>query len=515
MCKKKDMANFLKSDSLDLLESVLVEGSYLRNKCFNVLGLHNEQYFDKLLLILLGVLKSFIISHTGTWLQVKKDNIKDMFGRLELYLSQKVHFVIISGLVVTYKGLNRFRKVISTYLDLVTDILLLWPIFSALEGTIYDDNTSFAYQVRNILLLSIGVPLLLSAFMTVSLTPLVILRSSQWKKSTESKFELAMTRLFTLCIFPLLPAILIINKEKAKDQQKSLKTTNVLMHTSVLEECQLLEDYINEITTAQLIFKQNELSLELIVQMSVHLTMLLLSQTKYPRESGLQSIFQESKGPTTTWWYWTGLQNVFKKIEEKYNTNLVFLILSVVWSFKTCAKTSIKIKQDTMNFLPMFPNILLFCRYMFVYMIRVVCIVSYYAPFIGQLDILNHYQAETIHLDHETWKRFNKSLFQFWNPIEEDFQEKNISDLFRSDYSDPKSPLPPPSTIYTIITLGTATGLFVTSYVLYGLFLSKLKAKMNTDFSSSSLRKKMQHLIHVVLCPEAFQDWDTGNPRFP
>ena len=382
---------------------------------------------------------------------MKKDNIKDMFGRLEVYLSENVHFVIRSGLVVTYKGLNRFRKVISTYLDLVTDILLLWPIFSALEDAVYDDNTSFAYQVRNILVLSIGLPLLTSAFMTVCLTPLVILQASQWKKSTESKIELAMTRFVTVCIFPLLPAILIINKEKAKDQQKSLMTTNVLMHTSVLEECRLLDDYINEITTAQLIFKQNELSLELIVQMSVHLTMLLLSQTKYPRESGLQSIFQESKGPTTTWWHWTGLKEVFKKIEEKYNTNLVFLILSVVWSFKTCAKTSIKIKRDTMNFLPMFPKILLFCRYMFVFMIRVVCFVSYYAPFIGQLGMLNHYHAETIHLDYEIWKGFNESLFQFWNPIDEDFQERNISELFRSDYSDPESPEQPPSTIYTLL----------------------------------------------------------------
>ena len=462
----------------------------------------------------MGVLESFIISHTGTWLQVKKDNIKDMFGRLELYLSENVHFVIKSGLVVTYRGLNRFRKVILTYLDLVTDIILLWPIFSALEGTIYDGNTSFAYQVRNILLLSIVVPLLTSAFMTVCLTPLVILQASQWKKSTESNIELAMTIFFTLCIFPLLPAILIINQEKAKDQQKSLKTTNILMHTSVLEECQLLDDYINETTTALLIFKRNELSLELIVQMSIHLMMLLLSQTEYPLESGLQTIFQESKGPTTSWWHWTGLQNVFKKIEEKYNTNLWYLILSVVWSFKTCAITSIKIKRDTMNFLPIFPKILLFCRYLLIFLIREVCIVSYYAPFLGQLGILNHYQAETIHLDPKTWKSFNQSLFQFWNPVDEDFQELNISDIFRSDYSDPELPVPPPSTIYTIISLGTASGLFVTFVLLYGLFLSKLKAKMNTDFSSSSFLKKMQHLIQVVNCPEAFQDWDTGNSQF-
>ena len=431
-------------------------------------------------------------------------------GRLDIYLSEKVHFVIRSGLVVTYRGLNRFRKVIATYFDLVTDVVLLWPIFSALDGTSGEDT--FAYQVRNILLLSIAVPLLTSAFMTVCLTPSVILPVIHWKKSTDSKIELVVTRFFTLCVFPLLPAILIINREKARDQQKSLKISNVLMHTSVLKECQFLDDYINETTTALLIFKRNELSLELIVQMSMHLMMLQLSQTDYPLESGLQTIFQESKGPDTTWWHWTGLREVFKKIEEKYNTNLWYLILSVVWSFKTCAMTSIKIKRDSKDFLPIFPKVLLLCRYMCIYLIRVVCIVSYYAPFIGQLGILDHYQAETKHLDPNTWNSFNESLFQFWNPIHEKFQELNISELFRSNYSNPESPEPPSSTIYTVISLGTASGLFVTFYLLYGLILSILKAKMNTDFRSSPFWKKLQHMIEVINCPEAYGDWDTGIP---
>ena len=38
----RDMANFLKSESMDLLELLLVEGSSLRNKCLNVFRLHNE-----------------------------------------------------------------------------------------------------------------------------------------------------------------------------------------------------------------------------------------------------------------------------------------------------------------------------------------------------------------------------------------------------------------------------------------------------------------------------------------
>ena len=43
-----------------------------------------------------------------------------------------------------------------------------------------------------------------------------------------------------------------------------------------------------------LTFKRNELSIELVIQLSVHLIMVCLSQTDYPLESGLQGIFQVS-----------------------------------------------------------------------------------------------------------------------------------------------------------------------------------------------------------------------------
>ena len=60
----------------------------------------------------------------------------------------------------------------------------------------------------------------------------------------------------------------------------------------ILERCQLLTEFIEESRKALLTFKRNELSMELVIQMSIHLTMLLLSKTDYPIESGLQSIFQ-------------------------------------------------------------------------------------------------------------------------------------------------------------------------------------------------------------------------------
>ena len=65
-----------------------------------------------------------------------------------------------------------------------------------------------------------------------------------------------------------------------------------------------------------------------------------------------------------------------------------------------------------------------------------------------------HYQAETLLLDMDTWMSFNDSLFQYWNPIENEFQAINISELFRSSYADNDYAQPPPTTIYTIIHLG-------------------------------------------------------------
>jgi hypothetical protein len=102
--------------------------------------------------------------------------------------------------------------------------------------------------------------------------------------------------LIIIFLFPLVPALIIISSENAKEERKNLKSKDQslqdLAKTPILERCQLLTEFIEESRKALLTFKRNELSMELVIQMSVHLTMLLLSKTKYPVESGLQSIFQ-------------------------------------------------------------------------------------------------------------------------------------------------------------------------------------------------------------------------------
>ena len=155
--------------------------------------------------------------------------------------------------------------------------------------------------------------------------------------------------------------------------------------------------------------KRNELCLELVVQLSVHLTMVLLSQTKYPIETGLQALFTETTADTTLTYGIAKevVKDVSVKVEDIFKDSaLVFFVFSTVWSFKTSAKTSIRIKNEAKVFLPLEAKLILFWRYFLIFLIRISCIVSYFLPFIGLLDTMTHFHAEKMGLDYDLFKIF-------------------------------------------------------------------------------------------------------------
>ena len=151
-------------------------------------------------------------------------------------------------------------------------------------------------------------------------------------------------------VFPIVPALVMISDEKAKHKRALLKDKcnrkNYYIQDADVEKSEQITKYLDECRMALLSFKRNELSIELVTQLSVHVTMILLSRTKYPVvETGIQSIFQDNK-----------------EEEENSRSALILLILSVLWSFKTTAITSMNIKTETKNFLPIFPKVLLATR---------------------------------------------------------------------------------------------------------------------------------------------------------
>ena len=188
---------------------------------------------------------------------------------------------------------------------MITDSILLAAILVVVGGDFTANFNSFPSQIAFILLISLLVPALTSAITLAYQRPLVILNSEEWIRFKQSGGEnwklVLLCRLAILLLFPLIPAMMILAGEKAKEERKSLKVSksqDVAVVTAAIEKCRLVSEFIDETKLGLLTFKRNELSMELIVQLTIHLTMLLLSQTDYPVESGLQTLFsdEEAKG---------------------------------------------------------------------------------------------------------------------------------------------------------------------------------------------------------------------------
>ena len=99
-------------------------------------------------------------------------------------------------------------------------------------------------------------------------------------------------------------------------------------------------------------------------------------------------------------------------------------------------------------------------------------------------------------------------LYHYWNPLNDQFENISIAQLFRSDYSnysDTKLPDPPSSNLYTGISLGPAFILFWILFIVYGLIITQNKRKISSDFTSSSFLKKFQVLkeslqsVHYII----------------
>ena len=124
-----------------------------------------------------------------------------------------------------------------------------------------------------------------------------------------------------------------------------------------------INTYLNEIRRSLLIFKRNEMSIELPIQLTINLMMLLICLTTYPTEDSLKTVFQQTSAI---------------KIETA-----LFLTMSIIWSFKTAGLTFSKIKEETKQFMTFMAKFTLGTRAMVVFITRISMVVAYFNPFLG------------------------------------------------------------------------------------------------------------------------------------
>ena len=415
---------------------------------------------------------------------------------LEGFVENKLHSYLKSSLQFSYNSLVRFLTVAMAYLDLCLDSILVGTILIVLGHTITQYNL-FSTQLAILLLASILVPSFATANKVARSRPLIAVGLDEWVRRNEhKKYKIVILQIILHCKCLLVPAMIIQSEEKAKERQKILRDRIVQMakdknvQDSDLEEVEQINAFLNECRLGMLTFRINELCLELVIQLSVHLTMVLLSQTNFPIESGLQSIFKSN-------------DNSKQEIFLNKSATLVFLIISILWSFKTSALTSIKIATESKKFLPIASKLIVGMRYLLIFVIRICSFVTYFAPYLGTLDIMAHYQAETVMLEFETFKRLNKTGYHFMNTITNEIQTIEISKIFRTDYNNthPELSQPPPTTVYTLIKLKTASIWFCVIFLLYSVILVLIKNSLNAKFKSASFWTKLTHILQAVIMP--------------
>ena len=244
---------------------------------------------------------------SGTKFQILKEKLNYTVKSNQFILAKKIrencHQYLKTGFNITYNGISRFFLITVMYLDLSMDSIVLFIILFVLGPTLTDQSL-FSTQIAILLLLSIVVPGMLTAIDIAYNRPVVVAGPDAWVRfkkldKTESKKELTFLRILIVLLSPIVPALIVLSDEKAKHKTELLKDKcnqkDYIVQDSDVDKSEQLDAFINECRLGLLTFKRFELSLELVTQLAIHVSMILLTKTKFPLESGLQSIFRNSE----------------------------------------------------------------------------------------------------------------------------------------------------------------------------------------------------------------------------
>ncbi len=392
-------------------------------------------------------------------------------------------------------GSYLFRTLRTTlsYVDFVRDAVLVGLLVIITKFEFFsDDITLFPNVVILLLLGTVTVPTFISAIQTSTRHPLTVFEFSVWnnfRTNPPGWWKMVFIRLAVFFCYILVPSILINNKEKAKLKRQQLEekgkeefeSREGIVPNEILEEQEHIEAYLDDVRKSYLIFKRNEAALELVVQQSIQLTMLLLSRTKYPVASGLQRIFKSDSGDADA---------------------DVMLMLSVCWSFKTCVSSFLKIhSEQKARMLSWVSKLVLAIRALLFSVTRIGCVVAFFGPFLGLGDCMAHWHAEGIQLDPEILENLRSSTgsVQYWD-------RKTVDLMYREQLD--------PPTNYTLVTLQAAFFIFLGVLLLHGIAILILKMSVSIHFQSTSWLNKLGHVVESLHVPDVYKDFDVDmNPE--
>eukprot|EP00092_Neocalanus_flemingeri_P080309 GFUD01100156.1.p1 GENE.GFUD01100156.1~~GFUD01100156.1.p1 ORF type:complete len:1047 (+),score=211.36 GFUD01100156.1:131-3271(+) len=380
---------------------------------------------------------------------------------------------------------HRIFSICLSYVDLLKDLLLLMSLVSLVGGpyALWMNPSLFSSQIILLLLASVIIPLLLAGALLAFNSPVLVLghdvRKAQ-EKNPLKVWQSVSLKLFTVLMSFLLPALLINAEEREKEEIKKLLEKETLDNKTlrcVLEKT----DFCNVIKRRIMDFKKCETAIEIIIQIVIQITMLLLNKTKTGTRTGLEAVFDK---------------------EEQFGLSAqAGLVLSILWSFRTAVVSYVSSVQLEKNgFLSTKGKFIIGLRVFLVTAVRVLAIFFFFAPFLGQMNILAHWRADQITFQMTRGGAWDNLTYSFWSET----SQKILSVPFNSLYH----ATPPSYSLYTGVELSTAFFIFwILLFIQAGLAIG---AKMisSREFFKTSVGSKLLHVIFTLNIPGIYQDWD-------
>ena len=235
--------------------------------------------------------------------------------------------------------------------------------------------------------------------------------------------------------------------------------------------------------------------MEVTVQVTVQILILLLFKTDTPTTGGLETIFNKN-----SFLFWT--------LDPE-----IFFILSTSWSLLSCVRMHTTLISLEKGFCKFSSQFFIFLWGTFANLRRVLSLVTFFIPSLGLLCLLHHFEWDQIpfktRLDYakihsispnDQIKILGLNETLFW------------SDLDRWDYSDPNDPTAPLYSTYTLLSLKHTLFAGVGLLVVHIIAILIVKLQTSSAFKSRrQIMKKFIHILENVNYATPFSDWEEGD----
>ena len=229
--------------------------------------------------------------------------------------------------------------------------------------------------------------------------------------------------------------------------------------------------------------------LEVVIQVTIQILVLLLNRTDTPTTGGLETIFDEGNATTHV------------------------LVLSILWSIFTSIKMQVKFTILEMGYCPTTSKLVVLAWATFATLRRILSLVTLFIPSMGLFSLLHHWKWEKVPFNVRR-ENAKEGFISPENKISLLGLNENVmwSDLDRTDYSDPQYPVPPSYTHYTLLSLQETFMALIGLSFIQLLLTFVIKVWISKDFKEEPHKtNKLIHLIENLNFSSPFKDWADGD----